>query len=476
MLAEILLPAGTQTVPVVDIPGLLARALHPDVPEGRMLSHVDKMSSETATPEGLDGDDEKALKRIWEGLSNPTGLSESDWPQYVQAFVNAQAKPDWHLAPVWRDPSADSRFRRHQAEIQHRQFLMEAIRRGQLVTHDSIAFLPAAGKDYGAQLDAYVMVNDLVQYAAKLNIGVRVATAMQTSKPGTSDRLTVFIDGREALPVRAIPYITGWQTLTPDDLAQNLARSVEEGMEKLPNLFAYHLVGGSPQKVWPKEWDAVVVRIAAFEAELREKYPNRARDYAAWRDQAASKLPAGVFTWLDEFEREYRACRKSWSFIPERAGDDQLILAPMPDAATRAMVMEGFDAIAAEAAEFEQAGTSEHADSRATLSNEKQEIFRHKAQTEIPGKLPRTSMGKVVIEAAWEIESETGRPALVTQVLKRLWDWASKGMHAEVLIAPESSEKKLKWRTIKGASIEYKNSTCQKALETWMKSRRTDRK
>jgi hypothetical protein len=156
-------------------------------------------------------------------------------------------------------------------------------------------------------------------------------------------RLTIWIDGREALPVRAIPYVAGWEHLySPDVVAESLARAAAVPFVKLRNLVAYHRPTSKPLPVMTGEWAAVVAELKGFEAGLREQRPGTdAMDdhagYAAWRKGAALKLPAGVFVWLDEFLREREADRK-------RTPDTMpVILAPMLDGDTRAALLEGFE-------------------------------------------------------------------------------------------------------------------------------------
>ncbi len=157
-------------------------------------------------------------------------------------------------------------------------------------------------------------------------------------------RLTTLIDGREALPVRAIPYVTGWQ-FSPDSIAKELARRVGAPFSTLHNLTVYHMPDTTPIPVLPREWDYIVAKLEAHEAELKEQYTNEVIGYAAWRKNSANSLPSGVFVWLDDFEREYMAKREREHFIePKREGDDELNFTPMLDTETRAMVMEGFGA------------------------------------------------------------------------------------------------------------------------------------
>lgn len=162
-------------------------------------------------------------------------------------------------------------------------------------------------------------------------------------------QLTIWIDGRVALPVRAIPYVADWENLLSPDV---VAKSFEHGKDwysaRCANLTAYHLQRNEPIKVERREWKKVTVQIEAFEAELFQKYGKEGLGgkigYAVWQRESASKLPAGVFVWLDEFEKEYQAeCRRE-ERISKQFVDAKLILTPMAaDADTRAMVMAGFE-------------------------------------------------------------------------------------------------------------------------------------
>ena len=161
-------------------------------------------------------------------------------------------------------------------------------------------------------------------------------------------RVTMKIGGREALPVRAIPYVAPWDQLSPDAVALQLARHprAAPGFPSLKNLSVYHLVDGQPCSVLPREWDATVANLVGLEAEIREKHPNEDRGYAVWREQAPSKLPAGVFVWVDEFEAVYRK-----DFTPrllnsegERNGDRDLTYNPMAvTERVRDFVLAGFE-------------------------------------------------------------------------------------------------------------------------------------
>jgi len=155
--------------------------------------------------------------------------------------------------------------------------------------------------------------------------------------------LAVKVADRDALPVRAIPYVTGW-TISPDVVAQNFARDAAPPFEKLENTDTYHLVDGRVVKLLPKEWDRYVAALQGLEAELRERFDNDDRGYAAWVSQSVAKLPAGVFVWLDEFtadfERDYGPERLS--IMGERDGDRELSLSPFLEENALNMALEGF--------------------------------------------------------------------------------------------------------------------------------------
>lgn len=159
----------------------------------------------------------------------------------------------------------------------------------------------------------------------------------------SNEKLTFTIGGREALPVRAIPYVTGWQ-MSPDVVARSMAKveSPPPFPALLQGLSAYHLPDDTPVEVMPREWDATVATLEGYEVELKQQHPDDAIGYAVWRKDSAEKLPAGAFVWLDEFARECTADRSRALKGKQRRGDDELILAPMLNEATRAMVRVGF--------------------------------------------------------------------------------------------------------------------------------------
>jgi len=149
-----------------------------------------------------------------------------------------------------------------------------------------------------------------------------------------SKRLTVWIDEREALPVRAIPIVAG-RSFSADVIAESFAR---ERVSRTP--VSYRKTTNGIEPLHPRQWEPTVRQIDALQARTNEKHKGVSDEDDAWslkitdnRDGAFELLPAGVFVWLDDFEQEYHA-----------NGEKGLILVPMALLATEyAVVMEGFE-------------------------------------------------------------------------------------------------------------------------------------
>lgn len=85
---------------------------------------------------------------------------------------------------------------------------------------------------------------------------------------------------------------------------------------------------------------------------------------------------------------------------------------------------------------------------------------------EIPGKMPRTNIGKLAIKAAWQIECDTSKLATPKQVIEKLQAWTE----TEPELA-ETIPHGVKWTTTKGKQKPFDIEACAKALETWQASR-----
>jgi hypothetical protein len=221
----------------------------------------------------------------------------------------------------------------------------ELVERRDEATGQTCTYEVAIPGSYKASPDMLVITHDdLIEFEQRLN----AATPEPIAPKIQLDVLTAFIDGKEAIPVRAIPFITGWK-LSPDLVAKQLARQLKDEslLIGLNTTFAFHLQAGLPRKLFPKEWDAIVVKLAELDATLRKKYPDNERGYAAWRAEAPALLPAGAFVWRDEFENDFYKdlSPEAVSFSKERHGDRELIYSPLLTEEVRSTVLEGFDTV-----------------------------------------------------------------------------------------------------------------------------------
>lgn len=154
--------------------------------------------------------------------------------------------------------------------------------------------------------------------------------------------VTTLIDDREALPIRAIPFVTGW-LMSPINVAVSLANT--DLAKKLKGITAYHLFSSDgPTKTLPKEWDAIVIDLRVLSSKLGGDEKIKDENFTTWRRGSISLLPAGVFVWKDEFEQAFICFYGSESHIrlEERRGDRELNYSPMIPSELRTIIADGF--------------------------------------------------------------------------------------------------------------------------------------
>lgn len=131
-------------------------------------------------------------------------------------------------------------------------------------------------------------------------------------------QVTIDINGRKALPIRAISYATSWRE-SPDSIARTLAapktKKLRNGLTarlRHNELFAYQIdAHGKYEQIPPSQWESVVVTLDSLtkksQADEREDAENE--NHASWRIKAILELPDNVFCWLDEFQTWYSSTR-----------------------------------------------------------------------------------------------------------------------------------------------------------------------
>jgi len=176
------------------------------------------------------------------------------------------------------------------------------------------------------------------------------------------------INGREAIPVRAMPFLSERKTMSTDVVAKAMAGVEPNG--RFVGLRAYRMEHGVVTPIAERWWqtgpcqklDALSATLNAEECpgehETEDEYQKRHdRELAKWRDKSPGLLPAGAFVFKDEFEQLYRNEFKFGNYrfkgddgqwLSELAHNKRIALDYSPfldDPATEAVVMAALDAI-----------------------------------------------------------------------------------------------------------------------------------
>ena len=162
------------------------------------------------------------------------------------------------------------------------------------------------------------------------------------------------IEGRQAIPVRAIPLLTDWTTMTPDEVADVLAGSKHHG--HIRGLTAYRLendVVCPITKTWWKNFPCRTLK--AIGDRVRHTQISDESGYQDWRAESLVALPVAAFVWKDEYEPMYYRAFGSDAITfqtgtgrsmseDQQAEHIKLRFDPyVPSVTTGRIVMEGFD-------------------------------------------------------------------------------------------------------------------------------------
>lgn len=340
------------------LPHIVAKAMYPAASD---------LSQYALSRMNLDSELLEAVKQRELTVRNPSGMGEIKWatpglleggvllpfelrPYLRKRGIELIVLPHGSGPTYWTiENAAIAIAEQERLHDEARGSLLDAMvvaaNTGEMTVRDPHTCLPCRQKSV-RQFYELVTHEDVDAWLVRSGAPYQWAQTEVVMAPPTGP-LVMTMAGRAALPVRALPYITGWG-LSPDEIAKNLARKTD-AFARMRQTVALHLVGTTPVNMQPIEWDAFVVKLDAFAAELRAQYPGAdtmdQRSYAAWRQQAARLLPAGVFVWFDEFERDHRRdfSVDTVTFLGERGGERELNLTPFMEAETLEMVMEGFE-------------------------------------------------------------------------------------------------------------------------------------
>ena len=150
------------------------------------------------------------------------------------------------------------------------------------------------------------------------------------------------IDGHNAVPVRKIPFITGW-IFNPDMLARVLAG--RDGFYRV-TIPSFHLsLYGGYAKILQKEWDTLIADLEILTNNLKDQEKHEDANYSAWRIESIKKLPPSAFVWEKDLKSAWKSyCEKnSLQFENEREGDLDLNLNPLIPDELKPYIYEGFE-------------------------------------------------------------------------------------------------------------------------------------
>lgn len=110
--------------------------------------------------------------------------------------------------------------------------------------------------------------------------------------------VVIQILGRDAIPVRALPWLTDWW-FCAEKVSEALAQDKENYPDFL-NVHAYRFKGDVVELVPGREWRNVVSY--HIQNIIDKHLPND-----QWRCEASAAMPAGAFVWRDQWEQAYNS-------------------------------------------------------------------------------------------------------------------------------------------------------------------------
>ena len=116
--------------------------------------------------------------------------------------------------------------------------------------------------------------------------------------------VVVVIEGREAIPVRAIPLLTNWRFMSPDIVAHVLGGTGGSNVSLFGDMQSHHIEAGKVRPMDKDWWSQFPVReLRALSEKIQIDESSHEVGYSEWRKQSLKALPAGVFVWKDEYQK-----------------------------------------------------------------------------------------------------------------------------------------------------------------------------
>lgn len=157
-------------------------------------------------------------------------------------------------------------------------------------------------------------------------------------------QVIVNINGRDALPVRSLPFVAGFGELSPDVVAL-AAHGASPHFDHERTLATYRVEAGAIERFPSPQWSFIADRIDSLSRQLRAGVRDAKETRATWQAESIKLLPESAFVWLDQFEDWF--CRTRALPINEDGSLDATESATLDLHAwvppeLRPVVMEGF--------------------------------------------------------------------------------------------------------------------------------------
>ena len=147
---EIVLKAGTRTVPLSEVPAMLAGAIHPEPNQPVVLKEIIKAylgpnGEHDGRTQPLTGEDMALLVEILGPPPQPgQATTDDEWLAYIAAWDSSPRRPTWTPGRRCINAELDAALLRAHAEESHKEALIKAIRAGSVVPL-SHALVPLEG-------------------------------------------------------------------------------------------------------------------------------------------------------------------------------------------------------------------------------------------------------------------------------------------------------------------------------------------
>lgn len=127
--------------------------------------------------------------------------------------------------------------------------------------------------------------------------------------------ILVKVNGRSAIPVRAIPFLTHWEVMSPDEVAEVLSDTDEMWRTSFKGLRAFGIGEGHILEIAPLYWENIVSRrLQGISDQVKATETTHDAGLIQWREAAINALPHDAFVWCDEYEPRFKVAFGEDSF------------------------------------------------------------------------------------------------------------------------------------------------------------------